>query len=119
VSESAEALAVYAQRIMDLEAKEAKAQARIKQLEIGHDEWRTHARRAEAEVERLRDEIAAVKTDNYRINRHRDECEAELERLREAAEYACDEHEKECGTQCSECKGMMELRAALRGEGEK
>jgi vacuolar-type H+-ATPase subunit I/STV1 len=41
---------------------------------------------SEAEVERLRDEIAAVKTDNYRINRHRDECEAEVERLRGALE---------------------------------
>lgn len=54
MSEIAEALAVYAQRIMDLDAKEAKAQDRIKQLEVGHDEWRTHAHRAEAEVTRLK-----------------------------------------------------------------
>ena len=42
---------------MSESAEEAKAQARIKQLEIGHDEWRTHAHRAEAEVERLREDL--------------------------------------------------------------
>jgi hypothetical protein len=36
-----------------------------------------------------------------------------LARLIEASELACDEHEKEDGTQCADCTGMMALRAAL------
>ena len=71
-----------------------RLEVRIKQLEIGHDEWRTHARRAKAEVERLRATVTHLEKVNDELNEDAIALGRENERLRAANFEALEELEK-------------------------